>query len=283
MPAIAIVTDTSSDLPKAAQERYGIITVPLTVRFDQDEHLDCDLALDEFWRRARQAPPYPATSQPSVGMFEKAFAQQVEQGKQVICMTVTSKHSGTFNSAYTAAQSFPGKVTVFDTLSLSLCQSYMAISAAKAAEEGRSVEEIMALLESLRSRTQFFLALDTIEFLRRGGRADRIMPILERVVRMLSIKPLLRFDEGELSPMGAARSRQKAMQRIRQEIAKFAPAEMLFVIHTRSPELATVLAQSLSDEMNFPREQMMVGETGPVLSCHGGPGIIAAAIVQRTS
>ena len=281
MPSIAIVTDTASDLPKEAQEKYGIITVPLIVRFDKEEHLDCDLALDEFWRRARQAPPYPATSQPSVGMFEEAFARQVEQGKEVICMTVTSKHSGTYNSACTAAQRFSGRVTVFDTLSLSLCQSYMAISAAKAAAEGRSVAEIMSLLESLRNRTEFFLALDTIEFLRRGGRADRIMPVLERVVRMLSIKPLLHFVDGELAPMGASRSREKAMQRIRQEIVKYGPAEMLFVIHTRSPDLAANMAQMLAKDTGFPVEQMMVGETGPVLSCHGGPGIIAAAIVQR--
>lgn len=143
--------------------------------------------------------------------------------------------------------------------------------------------EIMALLGSLRDRTRFFLALDTIEFLRRGGRADRIMPVLERVVRMLSIKPLLHFVDGELSPIGAARSREKAMQSIRQEIAKYAPAEMLIVMHTRSPDLAESMAHSLAQDIGFPFEQIIIGETGPVLSCHGGPGIVAAAIVRRPS
>ena len=122
MPEIAVFTDTACDLRKEILEEYGIHTVPLIVRFGTEEYLESDLSLAEFWTRADQAPPYPGTSQPSVGMFEEVFSQQVERGKHVICVTVTGKHSGTFNSAYTASQRFPGQVSVLDTLFLSLTQ-----------------------------------------------------------------------------------------------------------------------------------------------------------------
>ncbi len=280
MPDIAIITDTASDLRTELREQYSIQAVPLVVRFGNDEYLECDLPLDDFWTRTQQAPPYPGTSQPSVGMFEEAFAQHVEQGKEVICVTVTGKHSGTFNSAYAASQKFPGKVTVFDTLSLSLAEGYFAIAAARAAADGRSVEEIIELLRDMQARTHFFFALDTIEYLRRGGRADSVMPLLDRIVRVLNIKPVLNVVDGQITPMAAARSHAGAARRLVDEIAKYGPGEMLIALHSQLPDEASNLAQALAERLDFPRERMMVGEIGPVLSCHAGPRVIGAAIVQ---
>ena len=284
MSDVAVVTDSASDLPDETRLKHGINVVPLTVRFGTEEHLECDITREEFWTKARQAPPYPGTSQPSVGQFEQEFSRHVEQGRQVMCLTVTSKHSGTYNSAQTAALQFPGDVVVFDTLSLSLAQGYMAIRAADAAADGRSLAEIRTLLESLRERTQFFFMLDTIEYLRRGGRADRVMPLLERIVRMLSIKPILKFVDGEISPLGASRSRDKAKARIVQELSAFAPAEMLFGIYTQGGEDgARSVAQDLAEQIGYPPGEAMVGEAGPVLSCHAGPGVVAAAVVQKAA
>lgn len=213
-------------------------------------------------------------------MFEEAFAQQIEAGRHVICVTVTSKHSGTLNSAFAAAQRFPGKVTVFDTLSLSLSQAYQAIQAAEAAAQGHTVEQIIAMLESIRARTQLIIALDTIEYLRRGGRADQVMPVLERVVRVLSIKPLLRLVDGQLTLRGASRSREKCKKSIREELGKNLPAEMVVVLHTRLQDEASQFADTLAEAFHFPRNKVMVGEAGPVLSSHAGPGVLAAAVVQ---
>jgi DegV family protein with EDD domain len=281
MPKIAVVTDTGADLTPELCAQYGITTVPLVVRFGEEVYLDGQLSVDEFWKKAQQAPPYPQTSQPATGMFEEAFAKLIEQGNHVLCLTITSKHSGTLNSAYAAAQNFPGQVTVFDTLSLSLAQAYQAITAARAAAEGKSIEEILAQLESIRARTHLFILLDTIEYLRRGGRADQIIPVLEQVVRVLRIKPLLELVDGQLKLLGAARSREKGLERIQQEIANHAPAEMLIVVHTRQAEAASGFAHALAERIHFPPEQVMVTETGAALSSHAGPGVIAAAIVQQ--
>ena len=283
MPKIAIVTDSGCDLPKALQEQHGIHVVPLVVRFGTEVYLDGPLTLDEFWNKVQRGPSHPETSQPSSGMFEEAFAPLVGQGYRVLCPVITSKHSGTFNSAYAASLSFPGQVAVFDTLSLSLGQGYQAIAAAQAAADGNSLEEIIALLESIRARTHLFIGLDTIEYLRRGGRADQIIPVLERVVRVLKIKPLLELADGQLKLLGAARSHEKSRQRIQEEVIRYGPAEMLIAAHTRCADEVSVFAQALAERLDFPFEQVMIAEAGPALSSHAGPGVMAAAIVQRAA
>jgi DegV family protein with EDD domain len=283
MPKIAVVTDTGADLTPAQQAQHGITVIPLIVRFGTQTYLDSKLPLDEFWAKVRQGPPFPGTSQPPTGLYEEAFRSLIAQGNHVLCLCITSKHSGTLNSAFAAAQSFPGQVSVFDTLSLSLAQAYQAITASQMAAEGHNLEEILARLESIRARTHFCIALDTIEYLRRGGRADQIMPLLERVCRVLNIKPLLGVVDGQLKPLGAARSREKSWQHIVQELSKHLPAEAVIVAHTRLAAEAPGFARTLAEQLDFPLEQIPVAETGAILSSHAGPGVMAAAVVQRNS
>jgi DegV family protein with EDD domain len=283
MSKIAIVTDTGADLTPAQQAHYDITVIPLVVRFGSETYLDNELPLDRFWDKVRQGPPFPATSQPPTGLYEEAFRSLIAQGNHVLCLCITSKHSGTINSAYAAAQSFPGQVTVFDTLSLTLAQAYQAITASQMAADGRSLEEILAMVESIRARTHFGIALDTIEYLRRGGRADQIMPVLERVCRMLNIKPLLAVIDGQLKLLSAARSREKSWSHIVQELSKYVPAEAVIVAHTRLAAEAPGFAHTLGEQLNFPVEQIPIAETGAILSSHAGPGVMAAAVIQRSS
>jgi len=283
MSNIAVVTDTGADLSPAQQAQHGITVVPLVVTFGSETFMDDQLPIDEYWRKVREGPAHPQTSQPPTGLYEKAFASLIAQGYHVLCLAITSKHSGTLNSAFAAAQSFPGQVTVFDTLSLSQAQAYQVIRAAQMAREGRSLDDILAQLESLRERTRFCIALDTIESLRRGGRADQIIPVLERVCRVLNIKPLLQISDGQLKLLGAARSHEKSHQQIIAELAKYAPAEHVVVAHTRLASEAPRFAQALAERLQFPLDQVIVVETGAILSSHAGPGVMAAGVIQRAA
>lgn len=281
MSRVAIVTDSACDLSKALQEKHGITVVPLVIRFGQEVYLYGQITLEQYWEKVSEGTHPPETSQPSAGQFEQAFAPLVEKGYHVLCLTVTSKHSGTFNSAYAASQSFPGKVTVFDTLAISLGHGYQVIAAAEAAAAGRSVEDILVMLESIRARTHMVICLDTIEFIRRGGRADKLIPALDRMTRVFKIKVLLHVVAGELKPMGVARSRAKSVLRMKDDIARHGPAEMLIVAHTRLPDEVASLAESLAEQEGFPLHDILVGEVGPALSSHAGPYALAAAIVPR--
>lgn len=283
MPRVAVVSDSGCSLPDSLRDQHGIGVVPFVTHFGTEAYLDGEISEDEFWEKVRGGGPHPETSQPSPGMFEEAFAPLVVRGDHVICLTTTSRHSGAYNSARLAASTFPGRVTVFDTLSASAAQGQQVIVAAKAAAQGRSPEDILALLESVRVRSRFWAALDTIEYLRRGGRIDHIMPVLARLFRAFDVKLLLGLVDGEIKPLGVARSRQKSMRQLMDRVAALAPLEMLGVAHTRQPHEASHFAQALADRLGFAVEEVTVAEVGPAFSTHLGPGVMAVGAVRSST
>jgi len=261
------------------KDRLGIIVVPLIVTFGNETYLDGELDVETFWRKTEMVHPH--TSQPPVGVFDKAFASLVDEGSDVICITVTSKHSGTFNSAWTAAQRFGGKVAVFDSESLSWGETFLAQAAGEAARAGKSLGEILTLLEDLRNRLRIFILLDTIEFLEKGGRAAKFISIVKQVVRFFNIKLLLTMKEGELKLLGTANSFSRGLLRMEREIQALGPLERRAVMHIRCRETAERFARSLAAKITPPLPEVPSVETGAVLSCHGGPGVVAAGAVLR--
>jgi DegV family protein with EDD domain len=270
---VRIVTDSSCDPPRRLVERFKIAVAPLIVHFGPEVYEDGQLSAEEFWQRAAGLHP-PQTSQPSVGRFEELFERLVAQGKQVLCLTITSKHSGTFNAARLAAQRFGQAVQVFDSLSASLGLGLQAMAAAQAAQAGRSMQEILTLLEDMQARMRFTIVLDTLENLRRGGRADAFIAVVDRLTRVLDIKPIINLVRGQLRLMGAARSFQGGLNRVLGVVEQLGPLEQLAVIHTRRQEMAEAVADRLAEHIGFLREHIWVRETGTVLSAHAGAGLI---------
>ena len=277
---IRIVTDSSCDLARQLVERFRIAVVPLVVHFGPEVHEDGELSVEEFWQKAA-GPHHPQTSQPSVGTFEQIFERLVAQGKQVLCLTITGKHSGTFNSAHVAAQRFGEAVQVFDSLSLSLGLGLQALAAARAAQAGRSMQEILALLEDLRARMRLTILLDTLENLRRGGRADGFIAVADRMARALNIKVIINVAEGQLRLLGAARSFKGGLRRMLNLVERLGPLEHLAVVHTRIQDTAEEMADRLAGRTGFPRERVWVRETGAVLACHAGAGVIGVLAAPR--
>jgi DegV family protein with EDD domain len=281
MGNVRIVTDSAADLMAETADEHRITVVPLVVRFGEQVYADARMTCDEFWAKVEASPHHPGTSQPPMGVYEEAFGDLVEAGHSVCCVALTSKHSGTYSTAYAAAQQFGDKVKVIDSLSLSLGQGELALEAARAARSGLSLDQVVEVVEEARSRSQLLILLNTVEFIRRGGRADALMPILDRVTKMLNIKPLLNVDDGRLGLHGFARSYERGLKKLRQDIAQFAPVERLAVGHIRCPELADETARLLSQRLDFPLDQIRVLEAGPLLSTHGGPKVVGVAVVQK--
>ena len=280
---ITIVTDSGSDLPPELQQEFDVKVVPLTVHFGAEVYRDREeLTVDEFWKKAA-SPPHPQTSQPPVGAYEEVYERLVALGKRVLCLTITGKHSGTFNAARLAAQRFGEAVTVFDTLSLSLGQGVQAVVAAEAARAGRSMSEILALLESLRARMRLLIVLDTLENLRRGGRAAAFIAVADRMARALNIKVVINVEEGHLRLSGAARSFKSALARVLTTVERMGPLDHLAVVHTRNQRAAEQVLEQLVERTGFPRERIWLRETGAVLSVHAGPGVIGIMAVPSGS
>ena len=276
--SVRVVTDSSSDLPPELVVEYGIEIVPLNVHFGSEEYLDGILSADEFWERAT-GPEHPKTSQPSVGRYEEIFARLVAQGKQVLCVTITKEHSGTFNSARLAAERFGEAVKVFDSISASLGEGLQALAAAQAARAGSSMQEILSMLKGMRESTRLVAVLDTLKSLRLGGRADAFLAAADRMSRALNIKLIITAAQGHLRPWGAARSLKSGIRRLVNAVEQTGPLERLAVIHSRNLDKAHALADLLAQLTGYPRESILVQEIGPALASHAGPGLVGVVAV----
>jgi DegV family protein with EDD domain len=272
------VTDSSCDLPSDLLEEHGIEVVPLTVHFGTEVYSDGELTVEDFWDKATGAV-HPQTSQPPVGAFEEVFQQLLAACRQVLCITLTGKHSGTINAARLAAQRFDSAVSTFDSHSLSLGLGLQALAAARAAQVGRSMAEILSLLEELRGRMRLMILMDTLEYLRMGGRADAFIAIAQRMTRALNIKVTINVVEGHLRLLGASRSFKRGLKRMQSLIEEMGPLEQLAVVHTRNPTVAAAFADGLSERTGFPRQRIWLRETGAVLSVHAGPGVVGVLAV----
>ncbi|MGD8996830.1 MAG: DegV family protein [Anaerolineae bacterium] len=278
---IRILTDSSCDLPREVLARFRIEVVPLLVHFGDEAFWDGELPLEAFWEKA-SGLHFPKTSQPPVGVFEEHFERLLRGAREVLCLTLTGVHSGTFNSACLAAQRFGEAVRVFDSHSLSLGLGLLALEAARAAEAGRSMQEILTLLHDLRSRLHLTVVLDTLESLRRGGRADGFIAAVERMTQLLNIKAIVNFVEGRVQLLTAARSFQGGLRRVLNLVDQLGPLEHMAVVHARHLDKAEHMVSRLAEQTGFPRERIWLRETGPVLASHAGAGVVGVlAIPER--
>jgi DegV family protein with EDD domain len=280
MSPVRIVTDSAADYEFDEAREAGVAAVvPLNIAFGTDMFKDRHLHVDEFWERA--AKVRPVSSQPSVGEFAKVYREIIEAGDEVVAVTVTSKLSGTYNSACTAAQEFGDKVKVHDTWSVSWGQRVQVEAAIVAAEAGKSADEVVAAAQSVLDRLSVLFVLDTLDNLERGGRAAKLIAIVKKVVKTFGIKPILTFKEGELGLMGTATSFRRGTMRLLRDVDALGPAERLAVMHTRVPEEAAKFAARLSKRTCIPVEQIPITEIGAAVSIHGGPGLVGVAVVTK--
>lgn len=285
--ALQIVTDSSSDLPIKLAKKYDIRIVPLYVNLGNESYPETELSLDQYWDLVKQGqktdpPLYLQTSQPTRHDFSSVFSELVEQENEVICITLTSKHSGTFDNANSAAGEFNGQVTVFDSQYLTWGLGFMALEAAKAAKQGASRDEVWELLQDIRNRTHVFAILDTLKSLRRGGRANGVIGTLDRLTGILNLKPIVNFVDGKISPVSVGRRTKGALQKVINRAQQLTPLEKIAVVHTRRANAAEAYTERIREATQFGGE-VITQETGAVLASHAGRGAIALAIVEAAS
>ena len=268
---VRVVTDSACDLPDDLIERDGIEVVPLTIRFGKEELVDRkELSTDEFWRRLADSDVLPETSAPSAGAFEAAFRRQIADGATgIICINLSSKLSATMQSAQVAAQAVQPDcpVVVIDSLMVSMGLGSLCLTAARRAADGDSLDSIVANVTDRRNRSKLYGTLDTLEFLKKGGRVGNARALLGS---MLAIKPVLEVRDGEVEEAGKVRTRSKAL-RLLVDRVKEGPFENLAVLHGNAPDLDELL--DLLEPLT-PRDEIVIGQIGPVIGTHAGPRVI---------
>ena len=277
---VRVVTDSACDLPDDLIERLGIEVVPLTIRFGDEELIDRkELTTGEFWRRLESSPELPETAAPSPGAFEQTFRRLVDDGATgIVCINLSSKLSGTMQSAEVAAKALEGTcpVTVVDSLQVSMGLGNLALTAARLAANGDGLESIVADVLERRSRTKLFGTLDTLEYLKKGGRVGNARALLGS---MLAIKPVVEVKDGSVEESGKVRTRSKALKLLADRVREHQPIENLAVLDGAAPDLDQLL--ELLDPL-FPRDEIVTGQIGPVIGTHAGPRVIGVTFQTRS-
>ena len=209
MPNVAIVTDSVADLPPQVAEEFGIAVVPLVVRFGTDLYRDgLDLSPDQFYERLKSSKALPATSVPPPGAYADAYDKLAEKTNEILVITLTSKLSATYEVAVQAVGLMKKKarVEVLDSEWAIMAQGFIVIAAAKAAQSGASLDEVLDVARHTVHRVDMYAAFDTLEYLERGGRIGKAQAFLGS---LLKVNPIIGLKDGEVYPLGRERSRAK--------------------------------------------------------------------------
>jgi DegV family protein with EDD domain len=279
MTRVHVVTDSTADLPAGLVEAEGldITIVPLNVHFGAETFRDkIDLTNEEFFRRLATSPVLPTTSQPAVGDFEAAYRRLAADGGPIVSIHISSRLSGTYQAARLAAGTLGGEgatVAVVDSLNTSLGLGFLVIAAARQARAGAGLAEIVAQVERMVPQIHLVFLVDTLEYLQRGGRIGRAQALLGS---LLSIKPILRLDEGQVVPLRRERTRARALDALVAVASDLERVTTLGVIHSGAPADARTLAERLAPAVRPPLtpEAILISEFGPVVGTHTGPGAV---------
>ncbi len=277
--AVRILTDSTADMPPALAESLGITVVPLTVFFGEEAYLDgIDMDTATFFRRLATSKVLPRTSQPSPGSFQEAFIRLIQEGADgIVAILLSSKLSGTYQSACTACDSLSEEykhvpIEILDSESVSVGTAYTVMQAAEEAKQGTPIEIIKAHALDRLARTRILFALDTLEYLSKGGRIGGASALVGNI---LSIKPILSFKDGLIVPIERPRTRTKAFARIAQLVTDVGPLESATIVESDA-EVGQQLADALKPvyKGDLPRYNF-----GAVIGTYSGPHVAGVAFV----
>jgi DegV family protein with EDD domain len=275
---IKVVTDSTCYLPEDVLRQHDIHVVPLNVHFGQHTYREgVDLTPEQFYHLLAASPVLPTTSQPSPGEFRQVFAELSSAGYQTLCLVISSRLSGTYQSAIEAQQMLAGvPVVVFDSLSVAAGLALMVLTAAEMAAAGYPMEVILERLEQLRHDVRLYFIVDTLEYLQKGGRIGKAAALLGS---LLEIKPILAIQDGIVQPLDRARSKPKAFERLLEHFeAGLEPGQTLqcILVHAQALNEAQQLAAEL--QRRFHCRRILTTEVGAVVGTHVGPGVVGAAL-----
>ena len=271
---VKIVVDSTVDL--TPDVRGKVRTVPLAVRFGQEEYLDgININAVKFYEMLEKAEQLPTTSQPTPAAFEDVFREAVEEGFEVVCITIASSLSGTYQSATIAAQEFPGKVFVVDSRSAAIGSGILTEYALQLADQGKSGQEILETLITARRQIRLYFMVDTLEYLHKGGRLNGAVAV---VGGLLNIKPILHVDEtGAIRMLSTARGMKKAFSTLTQLSEAGAGPDF------SRPAMLAYTGVSDENLSKYTEENTQLwGNTkstivGSAIGVHVGPGAVAVA------
>ena len=273
---VKIITDSLSDITGDLAQELGITVVPLTVLFGHESFLDrITITTDEFYRRLVHGDVWPTTTQPSPGDFVDVYQKLAKETDEILVITLSSKLSGTYQSAKQAESMFEGKcrIEVIDSEKVAMSLGVIVIAAAKAAQAGAKLDELADMVRKSMPRSYLVVYFDTLKYLAKGGRIGKAHGMLGA---MLSVKPILTIKDGEMSPLTKLRSKAAGMDYLYNFAAGFAEIEELGVDYATTPDDADALVERLRPI--YPG-RIYTSALSPVVGTYAGPGALAVSVL----
>ncbi|MBC7250410.1 MAG: DegV family protein [Anaerolineae bacterium] len=278
MSLVGILTDSCASIPEALIEKYNIKVVPYYIHRGMETLRDLvDVQRDEFFRWLPTAVKLPTTASPGPGDYLQAFREMAQRTREIVTVHMTSLGSGAYQAAMAARdmarQMLPElRIEVIDSRNVSLCQGWMVIEAARAALAGVSFEGVVECVRQLIPKTRMIQTADTLRYLYMGGRIGKAKHLVGSLLR---IKPLIGMEDGVIVPLGTARSRAQAYQRIAEmmeaAVGRLGKVKVAFV-HAAAPEEIEKLRRVVEERLNC--VEVLIAELSPALGVHTGPGTV---------
>lgn len=277
--AIKIVTDSTSDIPKDLVDKYGIIELPLTVHFGDEEFKDrVDITSEKFFEKLINSDKLPTTSQVNPGAFEEVFKREIEKGNEIISIHISGELSGTYQSAVIAAESVGNhNISVIDSRTTTFALGMIVLRAAELAESGMAREEIVKKIEEYKSSVKILIMVDTLEYLKKGGRLSGAQAVIGG---MLNIKPILTIENGKVVVVEKVRGLKKGLKRIveiMKEKGNNISSQTIGVVNANcadtSEELKTLVREEFGDV------KFIDTNVGSVIATHAGPGAFGVMFI----
>jgi len=276
--SVKIITDSLSDITSDVAQGLGITVVPLTVSFGKESFLDrVTMTTDEFYYKLVNDVNWPKTTQPPPGDFINVYNKLAEETDEILVITLSSKLSGTYESALQAKGMVGEKcrIEVIDSLTVAMGLGLIVIAAAKAAQAGANLDKVTDLVRGAIPRSHLTAYFDTLKYLAKGGRIGKAQGLMGA---MLSIKPILTVKDGEMSPLTRVRSKAAGMDYLYDSVAGFSHIEELAVEYATTPDDADRLIERLSSL--FPKERIYRSTLSPVVGTYAGPGAMAVTVLE---
>ncbi len=274
---VKIVTDSCSDIPQEEAKQLGITVVPVYLRFGDEVHRDgIDIDSHEFYRKLVTSSVHPSTAAPSPGDFAKVYEEAAQETDEIASIHVTSKHSATYDAAMVGKEIAKKKgcrIEVIDSEGVTMWQGLVAIAAAKAAEAGYSLNQVVERVREAIHQMRALALLDTLIYAVKGGRLGKAISAIESV---LNVKPLLTLRNGQIRPAGLVRTRNKGIDRLRKFITSALHIEDLAIVYSTTSDDAQALADYIVSL--FPNIVPRVVRLGPALGVHAGPGALVVVV-----
>jgi DegV family protein with EDD domain len=264
---IRFVTDSTADVPADLASQRGIDIVPALVNIGSESYTDgIEISRESYYTRLPELIPPPTTASPSVGSFQERYENLLQHGADfVVSIHPPNELSGIFNAARLAAETFGQRVKVLDSGQVSLGMGFQVIMAAEAAAQGAILEEVTALVTSVRQRVRLAALLDTMEYIHRSG---RVSWAVAKIGGILHLKPLVELRYGIVHQLGQARTRLQGIRRLMEALNSWGPLERLAVLHTNAESSAMQLLEEVKSKV--PIEPLLVNVT-TAIGTHVGP------------